>query len=220
MGEERGVWTPYPRGSTPSTPAQFLTRYPHPLLFQNFFPGTPAPKSDFLPPPPPIFRQKPPPPPPYRTPRHHQILGFLILIIRLFKAYVWRICCVTRYPVSMTMCINWLRPNDAYRASQSKSKIGSNNGLSPIPAPSHYLTQCWHIVKCTVISSRRPVFSMMAPTTRAGSHFTNDFSMETSHISHSSLIQVVRKWSLWGFARGTTAVQNFVEQWCPTMKLY
>ena len=51
MGEDRGVWIPYPRGWTPLPPPSFLLPTPAPF-FSLFFSGTPAPNSDFLPAPP------------------------------------------------------------------------------------------------------------------------------------------------------------------------
>ena len=64
VGENRGVWTPYPRGSSPLSPPKFFL--PAPLFFLFFFRGTPAQNSDFFCPGPsdprPFFRQKPPDP--------------------------------------------------------------------------------------------------------------------------------------------------------------
>ena len=63
VGEDRGVWTPYPRGSTPPTPAQFFLPTPAPFFFLFLFSGIPVQKSDFLPPP--IWPPPPPPPLPF-----------------------------------------------------------------------------------------------------------------------------------------------------------
>ena len=71
VGEDRGMWTPYPRGSTPY-PRPIFSSLPPPPFFPYFFFGYPRPKFRFLasapspshPRPPPIFRQKPPYPRP------------------------------------------------------------------------------------------------------------------------------------------------------------
>ena len=54
VGEDRGVWTPYPRGSTPLPPPIFFL--PTPPLFPQFFFRVPPPKFQiFCPRPPPIW---------------------------------------------------------------------------------------------------------------------------------------------------------------------
>ena len=51
VGKERGVWTPYPRGSPPLYPRPFFSSLPPPPFFPHFFwGGYPRPNSDFLPP--------------------------------------------------------------------------------------------------------------------------------------------------------------------------
>ena len=62
---------------------------------------------------------------------------------------------------------------------------------------------------------------------RPGAHFTNDYSfvIQIRWKFHSTLIQVIGKWSLWKFAHVTTAllsyhVQNVVAIWYPTMDFY
>ena len=58
VGEERGLWTPYPLGFNPPTPAQIFAPYLCPL-FSLFFWGVPLPKI-------PIFSPRPADPCPPR----------------------------------------------------------------------------------------------------------------------------------------------------------
>ena len=62
VGDDGGVWTLYPWGSTPLPPPIFSSQPPHPFFLLSFYGGTLAQNSDFLPPP--IFCQKTPSPPP------------------------------------------------------------------------------------------------------------------------------------------------------------
>ena len=58
-GRTGGVWTPYPRGSTPIPPSKFFLPNPTPFFPLFFFSGTPAQNSDFCPRPAPIWPSPP-----------------------------------------------------------------------------------------------------------------------------------------------------------------
>ena len=150
MGEDRGVWTPYPRGSTP-LPHPIFSSLPPPPFFLNFFQVPPAQNSGFCPtlpthlPPCPLFvKSHPTPvpltpgsPSPCSPPQLRSNIDWL-----LFRIHKW-------HPIS---CPPWVGSRKSASCNLGNEKpcyynawvyLNFNILNLHLVVPGHQHAQCW-----------------------------------------------------------------------------